>query len=522
MGAELKMRVLAAFLLVGTGALCQEPPSTPSRPWVPPDTGTPLKPRKVVETTIDGSHIYTLPELVDLAEEYNPDTRVAWEAAKIRGRSLRIAESELLPSLTAIASTQTSRQNNLFGDTFARQTVSFFSPYLTVNYTILDFGARGSRIAAARDELLAANFAFNSVHLGIVFETSRRYYRLLNAWGQQAAAQANLQNAETLEKAIYARMTAGLATVTDDLEAKSAAAEAQFRLEAAIGQVDIARGDLLTLLGARPLDVLQVQALSNIQVPLKIEEAAEAAIERALAERPELLQRAAEERAENYLSRAITESDLLTGRGNFEDNLRMLQNIGAKFVGRAIYRWGAENALPALVQRATPLVVRIHKMDPDIIVQAAIFEAVSDQVNSLPIPPWVFTEFGLPVEPRNFLYQDMLYSDGTDLNRWSSGKSVPDITRQETQLFFFYLGATYIDLGMEGIHWGQINLMARNDPHLASWFSLLGRLRHYASLHARRHFVLFDAHAPDHGYVDNGRLLLDFHSVSNSSCRGSR
>jgi len=291
------MRVLAAILLVGTAAWCQKPPSVPSRPWFAPDTGTPRTQQRVENTPIDSGHIYTLPELVDMAERYNPDTRAAWEAAKIRGRNLRIAESELLPSLAAVASADTGRQKILFGDAFVRQTMSLFTPYLTVNYTILDFGARGSRIAEARDELFAANFAFNSVHLEIVFETSRRYYRLLNALGLQTAAQVNLQNAETLEKAIHARMNAGLATITDELEAKSAAAEAGFQLEAAVGQVDIARGDLLTMLGARPLDGLQVQALSDIQVPLSVKEAPEAAIERALVERPELLQRAAEERA---------------------------------------------------------------------------------------------------------------------------------------------------------------------------------------------------------------------------------
>ena len=208
------MRVIAAsLLLIGTAAWCQQPPSTPSRPWLSPNTGTPRARQSVDITPIDGTHIYTLPELVDLAEEYNPDTRAAWEAAKIRGRNLRIAESELLPSLAAVASADTSRQKILFGDAFVRQTVSFFSPYLTVNYTILDFGARGGRIAEARDQLLAANFAFNSVHLEIVFETSRRYYRLLNTLGQQTAAQANLQNADTLEKAIDARMNEGLATL---------------------------------------------------------------------------------------------------------------------------------------------------------------------------------------------------------------------------------------------------------------------------------------------------------------------
>lgn len=170
--------------------------------------------------------------------------------------------------------------------------MSLFSPYLAPSYTILDFGAGSNRIAEARDELLAANCVFNSVHLEIVFETSRRYYRLLDAMGQRAAAQVNLQNADTLEKAIDARMNAGVATATDELEAKSAAAEARFQLEAAIGQVDIARGEVLIMLGVQPLDGLQVQALSGIQVPLSVEAEPEAAVESALAQRPELLQRA--------------------------------------------------------------------------------------------------------------------------------------------------------------------------------------------------------------------------------------
>ena len=92
-------------------------------------------------------------------------------------------------------------------------------------------------------------------------------------------------------------MNAGLATVPDELEAQSALAEAGFQLESAVGQVDIARGDLLAILGARPLDPLQIQALSDMQVPLSITDAPADAIDRALAQRPERLQRAAEERA---------------------------------------------------------------------------------------------------------------------------------------------------------------------------------------------------------------------------------
>src|ERR1700689_4397943 len=46
---------------------------------------------------------------------------------------------------------------------------------------------------------------------------------------------------------------------------------------------------------------------------------------------------------ENYLSRSITMQNLLTGQGNLEDNIRMLKSIGAKYIGRALCMWNAEN-----------------------------------------------------------------------------------------------------------------------------------------------------------------------------------
>src|SRR5258708_30959840 len=45
---------------------------------------------------------------------------------------------------------------------------------------------------------------------------------------------------------------------------------------------------------------------------------------------------------ENYLSRSITMEGLLNGRGDLDDNIRMLKNIDAKFVGRSLCLWGHE------------------------------------------------------------------------------------------------------------------------------------------------------------------------------------
>ncbi len=55
---------------------------------------------------------------------------------------------------------------------------------------------------------------------------------------------------------------------------------------------------------------------------------------------------------ENYLSRAISVEGLLNGRGDLQDNIRMLNNTGAKFIGRSICLWGREASLLENFERA--------------------------------------------------------------------------------------------------------------------------------------------------------------------------
>jgi outer membrane protein len=287
------------LLLLCLPASAQNVPQTSEHPWQPPTAATPkpsdLKP-SAPETPIDPTHPYTLPELIDLAEKHNPDTRVVWQQARVRAAGLHIAQADLLPTLTAVALANTTRQGVLFGPEFARQTLGIFEPLLRVNYSLFDPG-RSDRIAAAREQLLASSFAFNTTHLNILFETSRRYYRLLNAVGQRDAAEATLKNAQTVERAVNARLDNGLATLPDALEARSAAAQADFEFQAALGEIEIARGALLQILGASPYRTLQVQPLEQLTVPDQLDDAAQAAIDRALAQRPEIAQRVAERRA---------------------------------------------------------------------------------------------------------------------------------------------------------------------------------------------------------------------------------
>lgn len=287
------------LLAVAGRAASQGIPSSPGAPWTPP--GDLLREQKTLSagprTAVDPAHLYTLPELVDLAEQHNPATRASWELAKVRANQLRVAQSDLLPTLSAAALVGTSRQGVLFGSTFVRQTLGYYEPVLRVNYLLLDFGARAGRIAAAREQLAAADFAFNSTVLTVLYGTEQRYYSLLNAEGQRAAAEVNLKNAETVRDAVNARLAVGLATLPDALEARAAAAQAQYTLQAAIGQVDLARGDLLDVLGASPMSPLKVQPLEELHLPETMDVSVQEATELGLAQRPELGERVAEKNA---------------------------------------------------------------------------------------------------------------------------------------------------------------------------------------------------------------------------------
>jgi len=287
-------------VLAATGPVrAQQAPSIPSQPWdaslakqalkAPAPSAPPLN--------LDPAKVYTLAELVNIAEQNNPDTRVAWQNAKARASEVGIAQSTLYPTLAAVALAETTRGDILLDTRYVRQTLDSFAPLLSLDYTIFDFGRRLQEVAINRNRLLAANFQFNDTHRKVIFQVMQAYYRLLDAKGLQQAAEANLKNAQTVQQAAEARLQNGLATLPDVLEARSAAAQADYNLQSALGALEIAHGDLATVLGISPLTQFQVQSIQDIKMPDSIEDTVEASIDKALAQRPDLMQQVAQLRA---------------------------------------------------------------------------------------------------------------------------------------------------------------------------------------------------------------------------------
>ena len=205
---------------------------------------------------------------------------------------------------------------------------------------------------------------------------------------------------------------------------------------------------------------------------------------------------------EYYLAHAAS-AQWISMSDTLDDDIRVILKCGFKFLGRAAGIWKAN--MPdeqhfSLVKQAAE---KIHAADPEIILQACIFEAVYEEdLSRTKIPAFVFEAFGLPVEDRCFRHADCIMTPG---------ENMPDISRLETQLWFYYRGKMYIDCGYEAFHMGQIHLYAARDRSYRCIGKVISMLREYGKAHARRHKVLFDAHS--HSIVVGGRSLLDYNAM---------
>jgi outer membrane protein len=80
---------LTITAVVSFQALGQRAPATPNEPWIPDDRT--LERRSVSvprhEVKLDEEHVYSLGELIDIAESNSPTTQAAWNRARLAAAS---------------------------------------------------------------------------------------------------------------------------------------------------------------------------------------------------------------------------------------------------------------------------------------------------------------------------------------------------------------------------------------------------------------------------------------------------
>lgn len=214
----------------------------------------------------------------------------------------------------------------------------------------------------------------------------------------------------------------------------------------------------------------------------------------------------------NYLSRALTYNMYTNDSGyngnKLDESIRFITNTGAKYIQRAASEWYPESKLESNSEALKAKLAAAHSVDPDIVFEACIFETSGLSMNSIPIPAWVFEAFGKKAENRNFNADLTKFSSGYGVDHWAKNYHVPDVTQLETQMFIYYRACTYINMGFEALHLGQVKMTGKNDTNNATYTKLIGMIRDYAKKHARRGYVFINAHNNNFTSPD-GKMLVD-------------
>src|ERR1700720_2015898 len=107
-----RLSLLQLFLAFAVATARNDPPPTSERAWAP--ANLPNYERDLAayhsngaeggsRVSINPRKVYTLAELIDIAERNNPETRVAWERARYAAGAVGLSESAYYPFLVASA-----------------------------------------------------------------------------------------------------------------------------------------------------------------------------------------------------------------------------------------------------------------------------------------------------------------------------------------------------------------------------------------------------------------------------------
>src|SRR5215813_1888050 len=299
---------VAGWLLAGcASSYVSRAPSSPATSWKPAsgqvhDFTLPQEPSLPVPAenpaSVDSGRVYNLPDLVDIAESSNPDTRIGWERARqaalgvglggFRHSSIPLTEvknvvispaSDSAPGISIPVPAGTTGRVGI--DTFD------VLPFLAIRWQILDFG-RSSGVDAAEHFSAAANLSFTAEHQKVVLDVTRAYLRLGAARAQTAVARDALERTRGIAKAAEGRYAQGVATTVEVTEARREVASAEYNVVQAEAAETTVYTALLSTMGVDPVVRLNIASNPSRELPSQLEGDVQAVVQSALKTRPDL------------------------------------------------------------------------------------------------------------------------------------------------------------------------------------------------------------------------------------------
>src|SRR6266498_2005132 len=325
------------FVIIGIAVARDDAPPSSIRPWAPPPLPRyegELRHYKLTDAerryypTIDPHKTYNLAELIDIAQRSNPETRVAWERARMAAAAVGLTESAYYPYIVAAAAGGYDRAFVPFpqlrtklqppptngnlpnveivgGGTLVTESL-LARAELNAKWLLIDFGERSAIRAAAREKLMMANVGFNGTHQKIVFDVTDRFYQLGTARQKVTVTQSALDASKIVEQAAQARFDNGLATKPELLQAQQQSAQSNFDVQASLGAESDARVALIESIGLLPTVSLKVADLpEQSHRDRQTADSVGELITKALSQRPDLVAKLANVRAKEYEIRKI-------------------------------------------------------------------------------------------------------------------------------------------------------------------------------------------------------------------------
>ena len=260
---------LAAF--VRTASAGWKTPPVPAGPANAVELPAPPPPAGAAAPTIPEDLVrpgatVTLARIVDIALQNNPLTRASYLQALSAAAQLGSKRAPYYPSVDLTASE--TRTNLLSSDPSASGNFDVYGPGVTLTYLLLDLGGRAANVDDARSNLIAADWSHNATIQNVILGVETTYVSYLDAKAQLEAARASAKEAQLALDSANVRHDAGVATIAEVLQAKTAFSQAQLALQTFDGQVLALRGSLATAMGLPANTPYDVGTLP-VEVPLE-------------------------------------------------------------------------------------------------------------------------------------------------------------------------------------------------------------------------------------------------------------
>lgn len=317
--ASCRAAVAVALVVAATGCATDalnRAPASHSQPWrpslPPPGSGgeavadtvslkegfsVPRDPRMAVlpeGPALDEDMVYSLPQLIDIAQREHPSTQLAWNRARQAALAAGMAEATFLPMLSANVvggwqRTRTPLPLEILGyDPEVKTSVKGVAPFLAVEWLLFDFGQRAALLEAAEQGSYAANVLFNAAHQRIILEVTQAYFTHAAAQAQLRVAEEALANSRKVQNAVEQRLKQGVATTVELALARQQVAQAVLREVHARGAQRNAYQGLLAAVGLSPNTRIRVSGLPDRKLPSTAHALTEEAVQMALSQRPDL------------------------------------------------------------------------------------------------------------------------------------------------------------------------------------------------------------------------------------------